>query len=180
MEVKQKPDPAMQRRVFGEDPERILGTRVRALREGADMTQGQLAERMTMAGFSMHQTAIGKIEANQRPVTVNEAVVLATLLGVTLPDLLADPDLTEEEAGLREEMQKVITERQAIQRERAEWKSQVAAAEAVIARAHAQLGLSAPVLRDLEARERELKRQWRIARMRSKGYSSEEAEEYGL
>jgi DNA-binding XRE family transcriptional regulator len=75
------PPPGKLGELYGDNPERILGQRLRALREDAGMTQAQLAEAMTRWGFSLHQTTIGKIETNQRQVTVNEGVMLATLLG---------------------------------------------------------------------------------------------------
>jgi transcriptional regulator with XRE-family HTH domain len=74
----------------GNGPERLLGLRLRTLREVAGMTQQQLAARMTQLGFSMRQTTIAKIEAGQRPVRVNEAVTLADTFGVDISDLLAD------------------------------------------------------------------------------------------
>ena len=55
----------------------ILARRLRALREAAQLTQRQLADRMAGAGYQMHQTTIAKIESGDRPVTIGEAVAAA-------------------------------------------------------------------------------------------------------
>ena len=57
----------------------------------ARMTQQQVAERMTGAGYRMHQTTVAKSESGERPVTLGEAVALALVLGVDLQDLLTEP-----------------------------------------------------------------------------------------
>lgn len=66
----------------------IFARRLRSVREQADMTQRQLADMMTAAGSKMHATAIAKIEAGDRSVTVGEAIQLATILGVPLMELV--------------------------------------------------------------------------------------------
>lgn len=73
------------------DPDAVLARRLRALREIAELTQRQLADQMTGAGYQMHQTTIAKIEAGQRPVIVGEAVALARIIGVGVADLLSEP-----------------------------------------------------------------------------------------
>ena len=59
------------------DPDGVLARRVRALRETSDLTQREIADKMTAAGYRMHQTTIAKIESGERPVYVGEAVALA-------------------------------------------------------------------------------------------------------
>lgn len=76
---------------YGGEPGRILAAQVRALREKLGMTQGGVAKEMTARGITMRQSTIAKIEANQRPVYVNEAVMLAAILGTDLADLVTDP-----------------------------------------------------------------------------------------
>jgi transcriptional regulator with XRE-family HTH domain len=176
MEVKEHLSPEDRRRLWGEDPQRILGMRLRALREAAGLSQGQLAQRMTDAGFSMHQTTIGKIELNERDVSVNEAVALASVLGVALADLLADPELDAEAADLQAELQRVTTQRMELERERAGLRAQVADAEALAATAKVRLALGAPELREMRERERELDRRLTAAQARSKGHSPTLAE----
>jgi transcriptional regulator with XRE-family HTH domain len=148
--------PVKWREGYGEDPERILGIRLRGLREEAGLTQAQLAGRMTRQGFSMHQTTIAKIEANQRPVTVNEAVTLAAVLGIPMPWLLADPDLDEEASILWDELRKVAADKLDAEREHTEL-------QAARADVTARLSQVADRRLALEQREQELRDRWRIA-----------------
>jgi transcriptional regulator with XRE-family HTH domain len=79
------------------DPDAVFARRVRQLRESAGLTQRQVADQMTGAGYRMHQTTIAKIEADDpRPVYVGEAVTLARILGVSLSDLLSEPTEVDE------------------------------------------------------------------------------------
>src|SRR5438128_1525083 len=87
-----------------EAAETLLAGRLRALREAAEMTQGQLAERMTQLGFSMHQTAVAKIEGGQRPVRLNEVAAFAAALRVPVTDLLTDTEGTPESEALWPEL----------------------------------------------------------------------------
>lgn len=91
--------------------EALLAERLRALRDAAEMTQGQLAERMTQLGFSMHQTAIAKIERGQRPVRLNEAAGLAAALRVPVTDLLTDAENTPESEALSLELLSAASQR---------------------------------------------------------------------
>ncbi|HEV2371857.1 MAG TPA: helix-turn-helix domain-containing protein [Streptosporangiaceae bacterium] len=91
--------------------ETLFAERLRALREAANMTQGQLAERMTQLGFSMHQTTIAKVEKSQRPVRLNEAVAFAAVLNVQVTDLLTDTESTPESAALWTELNALIAVR---------------------------------------------------------------------
>lgn len=167
MGTKQRVEPEKLRAAYGDDPERILGQRLRALREEAGMTQAQLAEAMTRQGFEFHQTMIGKIERNLRPVTVNEASMLATILGFTLPDLLADPDLNAETATLREELRQATARRL----------ETVARHNDLVAK-RAQLGVElSAALHDRQAAEtaeEEALRRFRLARRLSAGHSPDE------
>jgi transcriptional regulator with XRE-family HTH domain len=51
-------------------------------------SQEEVARRMEAFGYEWHQTLIGRIEAAQRPLRLNEAVDLAALFGVTLDQLM--------------------------------------------------------------------------------------------
>ncbi len=50
---------------------------------------------MSAYGYDWHQTLVGRIEAAQRPIRLNEAADLAALFGVTVEALLtgAGPDI---------------------------------------------------------------------------------------
>src|SRR5579859_7645640 len=76
---------------YGGEPERILAAQARAYREKLGMTQAEVAREMSARGPAMRQSTIAKIEGGQRPVRVNEAVMLAAVLRVPLADLLAGP-----------------------------------------------------------------------------------------
>jgi transcriptional regulator with XRE-family HTH domain len=80
---------------YGGEPERTLAAQARAYREKLGMTQAEVARQMSDRGAVMHQTTIAKIEAGQRPVRVNEAVLLAGILHATLADLLTAPGQPE-------------------------------------------------------------------------------------
>jgi len=105
------------------DADEILARRLRALREAAQLTQRQLADRMAGAGYQMHQTTIAKIEAGQRPVIVGEAVAFARIIGVDLADLVTEPpdDVSAELAQALAELGSC---------ERAEWELAVQAERA--------------------------------------------------
>lgn len=79
----------------------VFARRLRDVRGIAGLTQQQLADRMTAAGYKMFRSQIGKIENGDRPVTVGEATVLAAALGVELTELLTDPS----QAGQENELQ---------------------------------------------------------------------------
>jgi transcriptional regulator with XRE-family HTH domain len=81
------------------DPVQIFISRFRALREG-NLTQQEVADRMTAAGYKMHRSAVAKIESGDRPVLLAEAVMMAGILGVGLAELLADPAGNEFEQRL--------------------------------------------------------------------------------
>jgi transcriptional regulator with XRE-family HTH domain len=83
--------PAEMRDRYGGEPERVLAAQVRAFREKLGMTQEQVAREMSARGPVMRQSTIAKIEAGQRPVRVNEAVMLAAILHCDLAALLTDP-----------------------------------------------------------------------------------------
>ncbi|MGW4638017.1 helix-turn-helix domain-containing protein [Sphaerisporangium sp. NPDC004334] len=90
----------------GDDAEAILGAHVRELRKRHGWTQHDLAQKLESFGFPLHQSAIARIEAGNRPVRLNEAVVLATLFSVDLPSLLmpplSDQAMSEKEQQLAE------------------------------------------------------------------------------
>lgn len=62
------------------------------MRLTAGWTQEELAQRMTDAGFPLHQTTVTKLENGTRPTNVGEVGALAELFGVSVATLFADPD----------------------------------------------------------------------------------------
>ncbi|MBS2939576.1 helix-turn-helix transcriptional regulator [Nocardioides sp. J2M5] len=68
--------------------EQIAGREVARLRGDVGMTQADLARRLSARGVEMHQTTVAKLEAGRRPIRLNELVVLAQILGVSLESLL--------------------------------------------------------------------------------------------
>ena len=72
--------------------DRVFARRLSALRKAAGLTQQQLAGNMAETGSAMHRSAIAKIEAGDRAVSIGEAVQLARALGVGLAELVTDPD----------------------------------------------------------------------------------------
>jgi transcriptional regulator with XRE-family HTH domain len=69
-------------------PEEAAGQELRHLRIARGWSQEEVAQRMSAYGYDWHQTLIGRIEAAQRPLRLNEAVDLAALFGVSLEMLL--------------------------------------------------------------------------------------------
>lgn len=66
----------------------VSGEVVRATRERAGLSQEQLAARIQLAGLSITQKAISRIETGDRVVADYELTYLADALGVTVDYLL--------------------------------------------------------------------------------------------
>ena len=65
---------------------------VKRLRERAGWSQGELARRMVAAGRDgFHQTTISRIEKNERPVRISEAIGLAEVFDTTVTNMVAPP-----------------------------------------------------------------------------------------
>ena len=80
----------------------IFARQLHALRKAAGLTQQQLADAMSATGNAMHRSAIAKIEAGDRAVSVGEAVQLAGALGADLAELVTERALdTEQERAHR-------------------------------------------------------------------------------
>ena len=74
------------------DADDAFAAALRAAREGAGLSQAELAERMAGRGFDFHQQTIYKIESGRRRVSVGEAATLANLLNVTLQFLIGEQE----------------------------------------------------------------------------------------
>ena len=66
----------------------VSGERVKAARERAGISQEQLAAKIQLAGLSITQKAISRIESGDRVVADYELQYLADALGVTVYHLL--------------------------------------------------------------------------------------------
>ena len=66
----------------------VSGERVKAARERAGISQEQLAAKIQLAGLSITQKAISRIETGDRIVADYELEYLADALGVTIYYLL--------------------------------------------------------------------------------------------
>ena len=66
----------------------VVGTRLKALRETRNLTQGELAAKMQVMGFVLDQQAISNIENNKRVVTDFELAGFCKALNCVEKDLL--------------------------------------------------------------------------------------------
>lgn len=82
--------------------EEVAGQELRRLRIGLGWSQEEVAERMKNYGYEWHQTLVGRIEAANRPLRLNEAVDLAALFDVPLERLLrAAPEIDADTLRVR-------------------------------------------------------------------------------
>src|SRR4051794_14886041 len=74
---------------------KVTGLRVRDLRQGAGLSQTELAELLTERGAPFNQPAIVRLESGQRILSVEEALALAQVLNIEIDVLLDDTDDVE-------------------------------------------------------------------------------------
>lgn len=73
--------------------EETFGRRVKELRSARGWTQGDLAQRLTAAGYQMHQSTVAKMESGVRPTNVGEIAALAAIFGVPIGHVFSsDPE----------------------------------------------------------------------------------------
>ncbi|WP_241472134.1 helix-turn-helix transcriptional regulator [Mycolicibacterium neoaurum] len=94
---------------WDEDVDELVGSSLRVLRTNADMTQGELAERLAAHGVPMSQQTIAKIESGSRSLRLSEAVAIVQALNdgdndLRLEHLVATPY----ELGLEMESQRIV------------------------------------------------------------------------
>lgn len=70
-------------------PDEVVASHVAHFREGAKLSQSEVAERMTNAGFRWGQSTVYKVENGVRKLTLLEGVELARILGVDASDFTA-------------------------------------------------------------------------------------------
>ncbi|WP_158564199.1 helix-turn-helix domain-containing protein [Jiangella anatolica] len=124
-----------------------FGRTVRQLREAHEWTQEQLANRMSTAGYPMHQVTVGKLETGRRPTSVGEVVALAAIFEVDPGELIRFPSAgdgddaamarmraQQELRELDHRIDRMNVELDLLQERRAEAAAQLARAEAAEAR----------------------------------------------
>lgn len=71
-----------------ENQDKIIGSNIQALRKRLDLSQAELAEKMTRSsGGSYHQQTILRIEKGERPLKVSEAIAFAKVFNVPVPTI---------------------------------------------------------------------------------------------
>lgn len=117
---------------MGNDWEQLFGARVKDLRQAQGWSQEELARRMTVAGYSMHQTTIAKLEGGSRPTNVAEVAALAAIFNMPIEALFDDSEaahlaleaaslshrlaaIADESAALLKRMDEMRAQREALQ-----------------------------------------------------------------
>lgn len=97
-----------------EDESERIGAAVRRLREGAGLTQAELAERLTKQGIGgIYPQTVTKIEAGQRGMKLTEGIAIARVLGVPVEWLARPEPVAEREGALK----RAVADLQASRRE---------------------------------------------------------------
>lgn len=81
--------------------EELAGRLLRLLRQGRGWSQQEVAARMKRFGYNWQQSTVGKIEAAQRPLRVNELADLAIIFDIPVTQLLEPQLLLGDEDDLR-------------------------------------------------------------------------------
>lgn len=71
-------------------PAQVLAANLRGFRRVRDMSQDELAERMTILGHGWMRATVSEVERGGRKVSIDELLSLALVLSATIGDLL-DP-----------------------------------------------------------------------------------------
>lgn len=80
-------------------PSEVFAEQMRIQRERRGWTQRQLATRLSKLGLVVHQTKIGKWEAGERRITLDEALAISVALDVSPAHMIAG---SYTDGGLRE------------------------------------------------------------------------------
>ena len=81
---------------------RVVGQRIRALRDARDISQQQLAEQV-----GLQPQALSRVETGARGLSLANLVLIAEALGVPLGELV-DPDRPESEASLSDQERELV------------------------------------------------------------------------
>jgi transcriptional regulator with XRE-family HTH domain len=87
-------------------PEQIAGRKLGSLRNERGWSQAEVATHMKAYGYSWVQSTVGRIEAGQRPLRLNEVVHVAALFGVSPIEFLVPnttPDNLQQDIKASEE-----------------------------------------------------------------------------
>jgi transcriptional regulator with XRE-family HTH domain len=93
----------------------LVGQNIAAARKAAGLSQAEVASELSMRGLPFQQQTVLKVEKGSRPLRLEEAVVLADLLGVEVNDLLRT-----DEGELAAAMERVMVARAHLSRLAAE------------------------------------------------------------
>jgi transcriptional regulator with XRE-family HTH domain len=104
-----------------------FGERVAELRKANNLTQAELSALVSKSGYPLHQTTVAKLEKGLRPTSLGEASAIATILGVSLDDLLAHSTALDDAVQKRQPIMAAITRAHRLRTE------QVAATDAFVA-----------------------------------------------
>ena len=107
----------------------VFARQARQYRERAGLTQRQVAERMSTAGFRMHHSTVAKIEAGTRPVIVGEAAEMARVLGVSIESLMTEKEPLSRHEMMRMDLMMFKTRVEQLERVAAERLQQLQAAQ---------------------------------------------------
>jgi len=77
-------------KITGTDIRAVLAENIRDYRRGKNLSQEELAEKC-----GLHRTYIGSVERCERNVTLSTLEVLASALGVSVPELLSKKEIAE-------------------------------------------------------------------------------------
>lgn len=117
---------------------------MRGRRTAAGLSQDEFARRMRALGFtSWQQSTVAKVEANERPLKLREALAVTNLLDTTVPQMVSRrPDLSDAFArALRASVDTMIAEQELAdaQARIADLKAKVKAAKSAEAKAADEL-----------------------------------------
>ena len=98
------------------DIDQNIAANLRTYREAENLSQEELAQRMTDRGFGFTQATIWKIESGQRPVRASELVALADCFGGVTPamSLTNEPGAARHHARLRQANRKAYDAYEAV------------------------------------------------------------------
>ena len=65
-----------------------VASQMTSYRAEQNMTQGDLATAITLAGYPSRQSLVSRTESGRREISLAEACALAQVLGVTLSELI--------------------------------------------------------------------------------------------
>ncbi len=67
--------------------EKIIGSRIRTLRENSGMTQEQLSAKLQLNGCDITRSALAKIEVGQRHIYPDEIKLIKEILNISFDEL---------------------------------------------------------------------------------------------